>query len=132
MTAKLRTLAAALLVTALFAPTVSADVSSVDIVQRGPLEDGRRFGDVGAYEEIVGRITFAIDPDDPMNQVIANLDRAPRNSQGMVEATADLVILTPADSQRGNGVALVDISNRGTRPPWDSTVAAPGGTAMAF
>ncbi len=115
MTAKLRTLAAALLVTALFAPTVSADVSSVDIVQRGPLEDGRRFGDVGAYEEIVGRITFAIDPDDPMNQVIANLDRAPRNSQGMVEATADLVILTPADSQRGNGVALVDISNRGNQ-----------------
>jgi hypothetical protein len=113
MTSKLRTLAAALFVTALFAPTLHADVSSVEILERGPLEDGRRFGDVGSYEEIVGKITFAIDPSNPLNQVIVNLDRAPRNSRGMVEATADLVILTPADAQRGNGVALVDVANRG-------------------
>ncbi len=115
MTAMLRTLAAALLVTVLFVPAVSADVASVDIVERGPLEDGRRFGDVGAYEEIVAKITFAIDPADPVNQVIVNLDRAPRNSQGMVEATGDLVILTPADARRANGVALVDIANRGNQ-----------------
>jgi len=113
MTSKLRTLAATLLIAVFFAPTLHADVSSVDITERRPLEDGRRFGDVGAYEEIVGTITFAIDPTDPRNQVITNLDRAPTNAQGMVEATADLMILTPADTQRGNGVALVDIANRG-------------------
>jgi hypothetical protein len=42
-----------------------------------------------------------------------NLDRAPRNGEGLVEAIADLVIVGPADSQRGNGVALIDIANRG-------------------
>jgi hypothetical protein len=115
MLLKLRTLAGVLLVSTLFAPTLLADVSSVDIVARRPLEDGRGFGDAGPYEEIVGRITFAIDPADPLNQIIVNLDRAPRNGQGMVEATADLVILAPANPQLGNGVALVDIANRGRR-----------------
>ena len=79
------------------------------------LEDGRRFGNTGAYEEVVGKITFAIDPTESLNQVIINLDRAPRNDQGLVEATADLVILSPIDPQQGNGVALVDIANRGRR-----------------
>ena len=113
MTSRLRTLAATLIIAVFLAPTLHADVSSVDITERRQVEDGRRFGDVGPYEEIVGKITFAIDPTDPRNQVITNLDRAPRNAQGMVEATADLMILTPADAERGNGVALVDIANRG-------------------
>ena len=115
MITKFRTFAAAVLVAVLFAPTLHADVASVEILERNPLEDGRRFGDVGPYEEIVGRITFAIDPGDPLNQVIANLDRAPRNRSGMVEATADLVILTPVNRDLGNGVALVDVANRGRR-----------------
>ena len=108
-------LVTALLVSVALAPTVSADVSSVKIVERNLLEDGRHFGNIGAYEEIVGKITIAIDPDESLNQVIINLDRAPRNDQGLIEATADLVILSPVDPQRGNGVALVDISNRGRR-----------------
>ena len=69
MTSTRRTLAATLLVSALFAPTLQADVSSVDITGRQLIEDGRRFGDTGAYEEIVGRITFEIDPADARNQV---------------------------------------------------------------
>ncbi len=115
MIPKLRSLAAALLFTTILAPAVHADVLSVEILERRLMDDGRRFGDTGQYEEIVGRITFEIDPADPLNQVIVNLGRAPRNGTGMVEATADLVILTPADSQLGNGVALIDISNRGRR-----------------
>ena len=113
MIAKLRTLAATLLVTALVAPALHADVVSVEIVERGLVEEGRHFGDTGAYEQIVGRITFAIDPADPVNQVIVNLDRAPRNGRGLVEATADLLILAPADPQLGNCAALIDIANRG-------------------
>ncbi len=112
---RIRLLVTALLVSVALAPTVSADVSSVKIVERNLLEDGRHFGNIGAYEEIVGKITIAIDPDESLNQVIINLDRAPRNDQGLIEATADLVILSPVDPQRGNGVALVDISNRGRR-----------------
>ena len=113
MTAMLRTLVATLLVTVVSVPVLRADVLSVDVTERHAIADGSGFGDTGAYEELVGRITFGIDPADPRNQVIVNLDRAPRNADGLVVATADLRILTPADSQRGNGVALVDVSNRG-------------------
>lgn len=112
---RIRLLCTALLVSAVLAPTVSADVSSVQILERNLLEDGRQFGDTGAYEEMVGKITFAIDPTESLNQVIINLERAPRNRQGLVEATADLVILSPVDPRQGNGVTLVDISNRGRR-----------------
>ena len=112
---KLRTLTGVLLVMTVFAPTLLADVSSVTVVERRPLEDGRSFGAAGPYEQIIGTITFAVDPDDPLNQVILNLDRAQRNGKGMVEATADLVILTPTNARLGNGVALVDIANRGRR-----------------
>jgi len=109
------TVAVACVVTGLLAPTLHAEVASVAVTERHLIEDGRLFGSYGAYEEIVGRVTFAVDPDNPLNQVIVGLDRAPRNADGMVEATADLVILAPADRERGNGVALVDISNRGRR-----------------
>ena len=105
---------AVVLTLAVLAPLAArADVSSVEITERSPIEDGRAFGDTGPYELIAGRITFAVDPADPRNQVIANLDRAPVNADGMVEATGDLRILAPADPARGNGVVLVDIANRG-------------------
>ena len=105
---------AVILTLAVLAPlSARADVSSVEITERGPIEDGRAFGDAGPYELIAGRITFAVDPAHPRNQVIANLDRAPVNADGMVEATGDLRILAPADPARGNGVVLVDIANRG-------------------
>lgn len=97
--------------------TVHAEVASVEVTERHLIEDGRTFGTRGAYEEIVARVTFAIDPANPLNQVIVGLDRAPRNPDGLVEATADLVILALADRQRGNGVALVDIASR-ERQPW--------------
>ena len=105
---------ALVLTLAVLAPMAAqADVSSVEITERGLIEDGRAFGDAGPYELIAGRITFAVDPAHPRNQVIANLDRAPINADGMVEATGDLRILAPADPERENGVVLVDIANRG-------------------
>ena len=100
-------------VVALLAAPAWAEVSAVDISERIALDGGRSFGRVGPYEQIRGRITFALDPDDPRNEVIVNLDGARRNAQGQVEAVGDLVILAPADPERGNGVVLVDIANRG-------------------
>jgi len=108
----LRTFAATLFVASFLAPMLYADVASIEISERRLIENGRNFGDTGSYEEIVGMITFALDPAYPMNQVIVGLDRASRNEQGMVEATASLLMLTPADPRRGNGVELVDIANR--------------------
>ncbi|MFQ5677237.1 MAG: alpha/beta hydrolase domain-containing protein [bacterium] len=38
---------------------------------------------------------------------------APRNSDGLVEARANFVVLQPSDPNKGRGVALVEVSNRG-------------------
>ncbi len=110
-----RTLLGWALSLALAAPALHAEVSRVEVTSRAPLDGGRTFGEVGPYEEITGRIHFLIDPAHPRNRVIANLDRAPRNRNGQVEMSADLSILAPAEAGNGNGIALVDIVNRGRK-----------------
>ena len=81
---------------------------------REPVADSMAFGDVGPYERLVGRVLFAIDPDDPANRTIVDLDQAPRNADGLVEYSTDLYILKPVDFGRGNRRLLYDVNNRGT------------------
>ena len=102
---------------ALLLPTLSAqaEVIRFEVLQSGPAFEGRSFGNVGAYVKITGRATIAVDPADPKNAIIADIDKAPRDDKGLVEATADVVLLRPADPLRGNGTLLVDIPNRGRK-----------------
>jgi hypothetical protein len=94
---------------------VSAEVARVEIATRRDVLGGRWFGSVGAYELIAGRIHFAVDPANPRNRIVTDIEKAPRNAAGLVELTADLSILRPKDAGRGNGVALIDVVNRGRR-----------------
>jgi hypothetical protein len=94
---------------------VSAEVARVDVTSRRDVLAGRAFGSTGAYELIVGKIHFAVDPANPRNKVVMDLEKAPRNAAGLVELTADLSILRPKDAVQGNGVALIDIVNRGRK-----------------
>jgi len=80
---------------------------------REPFADGMAFGDVGPYERLAGRILFAIDPEDPANRPIVDLDQAPRNAAGLVEYATDVYILKPLDLARGNRRLLYDVNNRG-------------------
>jgi hypothetical protein len=54
-----------------------------------------------------------VDPRDPLNAVIVNLDRAPRNARGRVEFSAPFIIIKPVDVTRGNQKILYGINNRG-------------------
>jgi Alpha/beta hydrolase domain len=110
-----------------------AQVIRFDVLQSAPAFEGRSFGSVGPYVKVTARATIAVDPGDPRNAVIADIDKAPRNAQGRVEATADVVLLRPADPLRGNGTLLVDIPNRGTKlaPQLFDDVAQPGATDAA-
>lgn len=83
------------------------------IDRREPLAGGMAFGDVGPYERLAGRILFAIDPHDPANRMIVDLDHAPRNAAGLVEYSTDVYILKPVDLGRGNRRLLYDVNNRG-------------------
>ena len=95
------------------ASLASAEVSRVEIVSRRDVAQGRSFGSVGPYERLAGKIYFAVDPSNRRNQVIADIDKAPRNAAGKIELSADLVIFRPRDAARSNGIALFDIVNRG-------------------
>ena len=90
-----------------FAGVAGAEVTRVDVAART---------DLGAsgYEKIVGTIHFAVDPRNPRNRFIADLDLAPANASGLVEFSSDLYILRPK-APRGNEAALVDILNRGNK-----------------
>jgi hypothetical protein len=90
-----------------------ARVVRLVVEQRRPLAGGARFGEVGPYERLEGRAYFEVDPRDPRNAVIVNLDRAPRNARGKVEFSAPFYLLKPADGGRGNGKILFGLNNRG-------------------
>jgi len=74
---------------------------------------GHEFPITGAYEKLVGKIHGEVDPKNPLNKVIVNLDRAPRNRRGRVEYWSDFCILKPLDMTRGNGKIFFDAPNRG-------------------
>lgn len=92
---------------------VGADVVRVVVDRREDVAGGRSWGAYGAYEKLVGRVFFEFDPTDPANAAIVDLDRAPRNAAGLVEAWADFMVLQPRDASRRRGVAWLEVSNRG-------------------
>ena len=100
-------------VLALLPETIRAEVTRVEILSREDVLGGKAFGTVGAYEKLHGKVYFAVDPGNEHNQIIADLDKAPKNSEGMVEFSSDLFILKPKDPSKGNGVAFFDKINRG-------------------
>ena len=89
------------------------EVTRVEISGHQDVLGGKSFGTVGPYEKLSGKVYFAIDPKNPRNKIIADLDKAPKNAQGRVEFSADLFILRPKDPTKGNGVVFLDIPNRG-------------------
>jgi hypothetical protein len=97
------------------AATAQARVTKIDIVKREPFAGGEAFGTVGAYEKVAGRFRGELDPKSPLNAVIVDLDKAPRNARGMVEYSADFYILKPVDPGKGNGALFYELSNRGNK-----------------
>jgi hypothetical protein len=94
-----------------FASTAFGRVVGVEIVSRSDITG--TFGTAGMYERITGRVYFAFDPRNPENRQIVDLDLAPRNARGEVEAWSEFVILRPKDSARSADLAVIDIVNRG-------------------
>ena len=104
----LRTIAALLLAAA----PVSAEVVRIEVKSRTDVSP--QPGSI-AYERLTGTIYFAIDPANTANQIIADIDKAPRNAAGKVEFHSDFELLKPKDPSRGNGTVLYEVSNRGGR-----------------
>jgi hypothetical protein len=71
------------------------------------------FGPVGQYEKLRGTAYGEIDPSDPRNAVITDIQLAPVNARGMVEYSMDIFILKPINLSNGNHRLLFDFNNRG-------------------
>ena len=66
--------------------TVSVEARVVRIVveRTTPYNEGQSFGTVGSFERLEGTVYMEIDPDNALNDVIVNIERVPRNSDGLV------------------------------------------------
>jgi len=71
------------------------------------------YGTVGAYEKLTGTLAGEVDPKDAHNAIIQDLALAPVNSRGLVEYSADFVLIKPKDMSKSNGVLRYDAPNRG-------------------
>jgi hypothetical protein len=97
----------------LVATTVHAEVLRVVVKTRADVLTGQAFGAAGPYETLSGTIHFAVDPRNPVNRIITDIDKAPRNAAGKVEFSSDFYLIKPKDPARGNGTVLYEVSNRG-------------------
>jgi len=108
---------AILLACALSGAPSSSDARVVRFVveQTRPLAPGTSFGSAGEYDRLDGTAYFEVDPKDPLNAIIVNIDKAPRNARGMVEFSAPFSILKPRDNAKGNHKIFFGVTNRGNK-----------------
>jgi hypothetical protein len=74
---------------------------------------GLSFGSVGQYEKLRGTATGELDPNDPRNKVITDIELAPRNAASMVTYSMDVFVLRPMNQALGNQRLFYDFNNRG-------------------
>src|SRR5689334_22672436 len=86
------------------APISEARITQLQVVRtESPTFGGMTFGSVGQYEKIVYRATGAVDPALPGNALITDIQGAPRNAQGLVEYSMDVMVVKPIDPSKGSG-----------------------------
>jgi hypothetical protein len=86
------------------------------VEQRQLFAGGAEWGSSGAYERLRGTAYMEVDPRDPLNGIIVDLDKAPQNARGMVEFSTPFFILKPVDMERGNHKIFYTVNNRGNNP----------------
>ncbi|HMJ30431.1 MAG TPA: alpha/beta hydrolase domain-containing protein [Xanthobacteraceae bacterium] len=105
--------AALFLTVACLSSPAAARVERIEILSRQDFAPGIEFGDAGAYEKLRGRAFFALDPNAAANAPVTDLKLAPRDARGLVEFSAEFLVLRPKVTARGNGTLLYEVNNRG-------------------
>jgi hypothetical protein len=112
-------------------PLAEARVVRLVVESTRPIGDGKSFGEAGPYERLDGTVYFEVDPRDPLNAVIVNVDKAARNARGQVEFSAPFVIMKPVNMARGNQKILYGINNRGNNIELPFQSVPPGGVGTS-
>ena len=103
------------LLACLSSPAALAGIVGADVDIHEDVLDGKSWGLAGPYEKLIGTLYFEVDPENPANQRIVDIEHAPTNSDGNVEFSSNFVLLKPKQAERGNGTVIVGVANRGTR-----------------
>ena len=69
---------------------------------RAVVANGQWFGTAGPYEKIAGTVYFELDPADPRNRAITDIDLAPKNARGMVEYVGTFSLMITLFSSRAS------------------------------
>lgn len=90
-----------------------ARVAKLVVEQRTSFVAGADWGKAGPYEMLRGTAYMEVDPNNPRDAVIVDLQNAPRNARGVVEFSTQFLILKPVDMQRSNRKIFYAVNNRG-------------------
>ena len=66
----------------LSASAAHAQVTRLEIASREPFKGSQAVCEAGPYEIIRGKVHGEVDPADPRNRIIQDLELAPRNTRG--------------------------------------------------
>lgn len=91
----------------------AATVERFEISENRPAFGGTSFEGVGSYQLIRAKAHVRVAPGHAANRGIVDLALAPRDPQGGVLYTADVVILRPRDASKARRVMIAEVPNRG-------------------
>src|SRR6202163_2930865 len=97
-------------------PPTQARVTRIIVDMKvSPAFGGASFGTAGQYETLAGRVFGELDPNDPHNTIIQDINLAPRNVNGKVEYIATFLLVKPIDMSKSSHLMWQDVPNRGGR-----------------
>lgn len=115
-----------------WAPPTQARVTQIIIdTKTSPAFGGQPFGDAGQYETLAGRAFGELDPNDPLNAIITDIQLAPKNANGNVEYMATFQLVKPIDMSRASGLMWHDVPNRGGRITISPDLRAAGDVGLS-
>src|SRR5580698_758779 len=106
MTRRLFTVVAASL---LMAPAYARVVRIVIEQRDSSAFQAQSFGQIGQYQRLSGHVFGELDPKNPLNSIITDIEFAPRNARGMVEYSATFSIAVPVDISKASGVLFYEV-----------------------
>ena len=113
------TISTGIALAALAVSGAEARIARIEITgKESPTFEGKSFGTAGQYEKLTGRAYGEIDPKDPKNAVIVDIQNAPKNARGMVEYNTDITIIKPVNTASGNHRLWFEVNNRGNTPAY--------------
>jgi len=95
------------------APDAHAKTTRIQILNRTIAFGGYSFPGVGQYEVITGIAFGEVNPTNPQNSLITDIQLAPKNANGNVEYQHNFYILKPLDLNKGNRKMMYEPPNRG-------------------